>query len=73
MLWFASGEYQVAYIDDGSTKGDVLWIREPTLNSRKLIEITDIALISCHSIDFTSARLAVLLQLPSLTTRRDGS
>lgn len=59
-LQYASGLERAAYVDEVSARGDVLWVRDPALNTRSLVHAVDLAGITCYPAEFNSARLAAL-------------
>jgi hypothetical protein len=57
-----SGQKQTAIVDDVSTKGEVVWIRDAEMAERKLVHRSDAVRIYCEPARYEYARIAVLVQ-----------
>ena len=62
LIHFKTGEQRAGMIDEVFVKGNVLWIWPAGPEVRQLIQMAEIARISCMTADFSAARLAGLLQ-----------
>ncbi|MDQ0823530.1 hypothetical protein QFZ79_001277 [Arthrobacter sp. V4I6] len=62
LVQFRTGEQQVGIVDEVFTEGKVLWIWTTGPKVRQLILMADVNYIKVRTADFSTARLAVLLQ-----------
>ena len=56
----SSGQKQTGSVEEVYGTGNAIWVRHSTLNVRKLIHVTEVTAVKCHSDEVSPARLAAV-------------